>query len=183
MSTQFLPKPKLQSVSGGSPFSRTGTSWSSGGFPSPKLEPLDPTKAICEIRPNPARSSQIWRDLDHIWWDLARSSQIIANFSKNLQIPTKFCSFRQRFPVFNDDFQFPANFRIDRTDPGSTWTQNRFDRLTLAVGFESLHPPLDASRSGPNWVQNQLGPTRGQPWWGHLKDILNGNVDNLLCHS
>lgn len=64
--TQFRPEPKVQSVGGDFPFSKTDIGVSSGGFTSPKPEQPELDRSYKKIRPNPAKTSQIRRDLDQI---------------------------------------------------------------------------------------------------------------------
>ena len=94
-------------------------------------------------------SSQIWQDLNQIWWDLARSGQIPANFGFFffLQNPVTFCIFWRIFADFCDFYQQPTTIR--------TW--NWLDWLLLAVGFWSLRLPTDDGGSGPK-------PNRRHPW-------------------
>ena len=61
-----LLEPKVQSVNGGFPFSKTDTGGSSVGFASPKPEQLEPDWSYKNIQPNLAKTSQIRRDLDQI---------------------------------------------------------------------------------------------------------------------
>ena len=51
--TRFWPKPKVQSVGSGTPFSRTDIDGLSGEFPFPKREPLEPDWSYIQ---SPAKS-------------------------------------------------------------------------------------------------------------------------------
>ena len=64
--TRFRPKPKVQLVGGGFPFSKTDTDGLSGGFASPKPEQPEPNRSYIKIRSNPTKTSQIRRDLEQI---------------------------------------------------------------------------------------------------------------------
>ena len=60
--TRFRPEPKVQSVGGGFPFSKTDTGGSSDGFASPKPEQPEPTgatKKSDQILQKQARSGEI----------------------------------------------------------------------------------------------------------------------------
>ena len=71
--TRFRPEPKVQSVGGGFPFSRTDTGGSSGRFASPKPEQPELDRSCIKNPAKPAKSSQIRRDFDQIWQDLNQS--------------------------------------------------------------------------------------------------------------
>ena len=57
MPTRFRPKPKVQLVDGGFPFSKTDTSGSSGGFTPTKPEQPEPNKSYKKTQPNPTKTS------------------------------------------------------------------------------------------------------------------------------
>ena len=58
----------------GFPHPRPNAGWSSGGFSSPKPKPPDPTEVIYNSGKIKLKSEEIQQVLNHIWWDLARSS-------------------------------------------------------------------------------------------------------------
>ena len=79
MPTRFQPKLKVQSISNGFLFSKTDTGGSSGVFASPKPEQPKPDRSYKKIQLNPAKTSQIRRDLVQIQLDLVVFSQIWPN--------------------------------------------------------------------------------------------------------
>ena len=73
ISTRVQPKPMLSLNSFRFPRPRPNTGGSSGGFSSPKPEPLDLTKVIYKSGEIMLKFEEIQWVLNHIWWDLARS--------------------------------------------------------------------------------------------------------------
>ena len=170
-------------VSDGFPFSKTDTGESSGRFVSPKPEQPEPDRSYKKIQPNPAKTSQIRRDLDQIRLYMVGFSQIWPNPTISSE---KKCRFQKKsvssenFPNSDKNFQFPAKvpdfgnaffhismpFLIPATDPTRptlTITENRTDRFFRRLVSSYSTPPSDADRSSPGWVKNRPGPTRGQP--------------------
>ena len=145
---------------------RPDTGGSSGGFSSPKPEPPYSTNVIYKSSEIKLKSEEIQRILNHIWWDLAGSDQIPADFSdfgadfSNFDAGlVSFYIFRRWFADFGAFFcryrwhlRLRRRLETDRPDPISTRTQNWLDRLTPAIGFGSLFFPLDAGRSSSGWV-------------------------------
>ena len=74
ISTRFQPKPTLPPVSFGFLRPRPNAGGSSGRFSSPKPEPPDLTEVIYKSGEIKLKFEEIQQVLNHIWWDLARSS-------------------------------------------------------------------------------------------------------------
>ena len=124
-----------------------------------------------DIRGDPSEISTIFGEIRR---DSRRSGLISAIFGADL---LGFCRFRRIFWRFRRRLQDPATLSTDRTDPNTTRTQNRLDRVTPAVGFGSLRLPPDARRVGSGLGPKPTRPTRGQPYllvitgqirWGKL---------------
>ena len=108
--TRFRPEPKVQSVSGGFPFSKTDTGVSSGGFTSPKPEQPELDQSYKKIWLNPAKTSQIRRDLDQIQRDLNQIRLYLVGFSQIRPNPTisskKKCIFQKKSSFQQEFFNF-----------------------------------------------------------------------------
>ena len=117
--TRFRPEPKVQSVGDGFPFSKTDTGVSSGEFTSPKPEQPELNRSYKKIWLNPAKTSQIRRDLDQIQRDLDQIRLYLVGFSQirpNLKIFSKKKNAYIRknpvsgknFSIYGEIFQIPA---------------------------------------------------------------------------
>ena len=103
ISTWFQLEPMLPSVSFGFPCPRPNASGSSGRFSSPKPEPPDLTEVIYKSGEIKLKSEEIQQVLNHIWWDLARSSHSQQILAILVQILANLMQIWWVFTFFGDD--------------------------------------------------------------------------------
>ena len=179
ISIWFQLEPTLPSVNFGFPCPRPNANGSSGGFSSPKPEPPDLTEVIYKSGEIKLKSEEIQQVLNHIWWDLARSSHSQQILAVLVQILANLMQIWWVFTFFGDDLvdsgaffffffykyrwllQLQRRTKTDQTNPISNPTQNQLDQLTPTIGFRSLFFPPDAGRSGLSWVENRPDSTHG----------------------
>ena len=179
ISTWFQLEPMLPSVSFGFPCPRPNASGSSGRFSSPKPEPPDLKEVIYKSGEIKLKSEEIQQVLNHIWWDLARSSHSQQILAILVQILANLMQIWWVFTFFGDDLvdsdaffffffykcrwllQLQQRTKTDQTNPISNRTQNQLDQLTPTIGFRSLFFPPDADMSGLSWVENRPNLTHG----------------------
>ena len=103
ISTWFQLEPTLPSVNFGFPCPRPNASGSSGRFSSPKPEPPDLTEVIYKSGEIKLKSEEIQQVLNHIWWDLARSSHSQQILAVLVQILANLMQIWWVFTFFGDD--------------------------------------------------------------------------------
>ena len=179
MPTRFQPKLKVQSISNGFLFSKTDTGGSSGVFASPKPEQPKPDRSYKKIQLNPAKTSQIRRDLVQIQLDLVVFSQIWPNPSnfqrKNADSNEKNADCDNKMQISATFFQilvtlfffldFNAFFYSDsRPSPIDAQPHLKPTQPIFSVAnFRFLCPLPNVGGLSPCWVQNQPSQARGQP--------------------
>ena len=155
MTTRFRLEPKVQLVGGGFLFSKTDIGGSSGGFASPKPEQPEPDRSYKKIRSNPAKTSQIRRDLDQIQRDLKQIWLYLVGFSQIQPNPT-ICSekknayfrknlvFGENFPVFGEIFQIPT--RISSFRQKFQILATLFSNFDAFLNSNNRSDPTDANQ-------------------------------------
>ena len=93
----------------GFPHPRPNAGWSSGGFSSPKPKPPDPTEVIYNSGKIKLKSEEIQQVLNHIWWDLARSSHSQQISAILVQILVILIQIWWVFTFFDNDFADSGN--------------------------------------------------------------------------
>ena len=145
--------------------------------------PTKATKKYGQILKKQARFGEISTKSGYIWWDLARSGQTQQFLAKKDAYFRKNPVFGENFPDSGKNFQFPAKVpnsgytffffpdfnaffnSCNRSDPTDANHHKKPNRpIFPAVSFVLLRPSTRRWQVESGWVENRLGPTRGQPY-------------------
>ena len=156
--TRFRLESKVQSVGGGFLFSKTDIGRSRGGFASPKPEQPEPDRSYKKIWLNPAKTSQIWRDLDQIQRDLNQICLYLVVFSQiqpNPTISSEKMHISEKIQFSVRIFQFPAKFSRFLQEFPVFGKNSRFQRRFFQISMPFLIPATDLTRSMLTITENR----------------------------